>query len=152
MVDPFTAAGLASSIIAFLTLAHEIGKRTCEFSRLAGELPADLQSAKDLVDIIARSSERLKLQVRELNNGVIVGPQTEYEADLTSLFDQCAATSKLILAIFDELNSANSISKALISIRRQRKIENIRNELDRCIISIKYILIEVSHVWTQNIR
>jgi hypothetical protein len=152
MPDPFSASSLASSIITFLTLAYELGKRTREFSRLAGELPTDLQAAKDLVEIVLRTSERLTRSISALNNGPVTGTQPEYEADLITLFDKCTTISRSLLTIFDDLNSASSIAKALISIRKQRKIENIRNELEHCILSIEYVLWEASHVWTQNIR
>ena len=60
MIDPFTGTGLTSSIITIVQVGYKISKRTAEFSRLLGDLPPDLQSCKDLVDILVRCAKRLQ--------------------------------------------------------------------------------------------
>ena len=59
MVDPITGIGLTSSILTVIEVGYKISKRTAEFSHLLGDLPPDLQSCKDLVDIIVRCAKRL---------------------------------------------------------------------------------------------
>ena len=60
MVDPITGIGLASSIITIVEVGYKITRRTVEFPRLVGDLPPDLQSCKDLVDIVVRTGKRLQ--------------------------------------------------------------------------------------------
>jgi hypothetical protein len=153
MVDPVSSAGLASSIVTFLTLAYQVGERTRTFARLAGELPPDLQSCKDLVDVILRCSERLKAQVFDNSSqGAVAGPLTAHETDLSALFDQCAGTASEIVTLFDKVNGSSSFKKALQSIRKQGKLHSIRNELEQQILTILFVFQEGAQSLTKDIR
>jgi hypothetical protein len=145
MVDAFTAAGLASSIISFLDLTYKVGKRVRELKQTTEELPSDLVSAYDLIQIIARTGERLKLQLAVgLPSGIgSYGPQTEQETALETVFGRITDLTTDFLAIVDELNeSSNVLSKALRSMRRESSVDNIREEMDRCILLISQLLAE----------
>lgn len=133
MLDPITAAGLASSIITFLTLAAQVTKHAHEFSTLAGELPADLQSCKDIVEVIERSSKRIHAQLSTTaTDGPLFGPRTALEVDLETLFHQCTLTTESLIKLFGEINgSISSFSKALKVVRKQGRIQQIRNDLQQ---------------------
>ncbi len=60
------AAGLASSIISFLQVADAVGNRTRQFATTVGEVLPDLKSAKELIDIIARSAENCNQEFQAL--------------------------------------------------------------------------------------
>ena len=131
------AAGLVSAILAFLQVAYAVGTRTAEFARASGELPSDFRLTQELIDIIARSAERLRLRLPGAGYGAALGPQTEQETALIALFDRLTELSNKFLCVLQKLSTSNSLLKAIISVRKERTIEKIRNELDRCILSIR---------------
>ncbi|KAK4450972.1 hypothetical protein QBC34DRAFT_401931 [Podospora aff. communis PSN243] len=85
-MDPVSGLGLGSAIVTLVGLAVKIGKRTAELKTLAVDLPPDLQSAKDLVDLMASSCERLKqrMSVHESSSGI----QTLFSRDLEAALTQ----------------------------------------------------------------
>ncbi|KAF2432007.1 hypothetical protein EJ08DRAFT_648405 [Tothia fuscella] len=147
--------GLASAIITFVTLAASIGKRTHQFIQLAGELPADLQSCKDIVEVLARSSQRLHNRLpKSLSNGAIqFGPPTAYEIDLKLLYEQCSETTESLLRLFNDICAPrSSLLKALRSVRSEGKLQRIRNDLQQRTLAILSVLEENSHITTNEIQ
>ena len=108
MIDPITGTGLASSIITIVQVGYKISKRTAELSRLLGDLPPDLQSCKDLVDILVRCAKRLQGERPQvIGVDAIYGPPTELQADLEFLFTQCYETATTLFELlggFEELD------------------------------------------------
>ena len=140
MVDPISSAGLASSIITFLDLAYKIGKRTREYSELLGKLPPDLQSCRDCIDVLIRSSERLKGRLGITDDSEIYGPESLFESELKLIFQTLAATARKFITLLNELKAAKPFSKAVKVIRNQSRIKELREELDRCILSLLFVL------------
>ena len=153
MLDPVTGSGLASSIITFLTLAAQVAKSAHEFSTLAGELPADLQSCRDIIEVIERSSRRIQTHLTPTSpDGPVFGPRTAYETDLEILFDQCALSTKSLIRLFDEIHgSGSSFSKALRSVRKRGQVQQIRDDLQQRMLSILFVLNESSTATTSGI-
>lgn len=144
MVDSITGISLASSILTIVEVGYEIMRRTVEFSRLLGDLPPDLQSSKDLVDVIVRTCERLQ---RKLPLGVgeeaVQGPPTELQADLEILFDQSNETVTSLSELLGSLEGLAAFSKAIKLARKEGKIAQIRNRLDQ---HIKMMLLIQAHL------
>ena len=141
MVDPITGIGLASSILTIVEVGYKISRRTVEFSRLLGDLPPDLQSSKDLVDIIVRTCKRLQRKLPSATGDEIVqGPPTELQADLEILFDQCNETVTSLLELLGNLGGSAALSRAIKLARKEGKIAQIRNRLDQHILAILFIL------------
>ena len=143
MIDPITGTGLASSIITIVQVGYKISKRTAELSHLLGDLPPDLQSCKDLVDILVRCAKRLhgeKPQVVGVD--AIYGPPTELQADLGVLFIQCYETATSLFELLGGFEGARPLSKAVKLARREGRIAQIRNRLDQNILAILFILEE----------
>jgi hypothetical protein len=138
LVAAVAGAGLASSIITFLQAAYSVGKRTAKF-RTAGELPSDLKATGDLIDIIARSAERLKSKLPGFG---ISGPPTQKEIDLNATFKRLTSLVNDFLSILHMIDVKNPLWKAWQSVRKEREVSNIRTELDRVIILITQILTE----------
>jgi hypothetical protein len=149
-MHPVTASGLASSIIAFLSLAVAVGQRAQQFAKAVGELPPDLRSCKDVIEVLARSSERLR---DRLSGPTPFGDSTGYATDLEILFTQSKAITDSLISLFDEINgSSSSISKALRAVRKEGRVEKIRNDLQQQTLSILYVLEEASGVATADIQ
>ena len=143
MIDPFTGTGLTSSIITIVQVGYKISKRTAEFSRLLGDLPPDLQSCKDLVDILVRCAKRLQGE-KPLVVGVnaIYGPPTELQADLEVLFTQCYESATTLFELLGGFEGAKPLSRAVKLARREGRIAQIRNRLDQNVLAILFILEE----------
>ena len=141
MIDPITGIGLASSIITIVEVGYKITRRTVEFSRLLGDLPPDLQSCQDLVDIIVRTGKRLQ---RKSTQGVgeeaVRGPPTELQADLKVLFDQCNETAISLFELLGSLEGPGALSRAIKLARKEGKIAQIRNRLDQHVLAILFVL------------
>jgi hypothetical protein len=150
MLDPVTALGLTSSIIAIIELAYKVGKRTKELSELAGRLPPDLIAIKDLIDLVSKTCERLKRQIRDVEPGI--GPRTEYGETLDSAFKRCADVSSVFLRILDQLNGSTPFSMALKATRKQGELQKLRNLLEENILSIIFLLSESSAVQSNEIK
>ena len=143
MIDPITGTGLASSIITIVQVGYKISKRTAEFSRLLGDLPPDLQSCKDLVDILVRCAKRLQGEKPQVVGvDTIFGPPTELQADLEVLFTQCYETATTLLELLGGFEGARSLSRAVKLARREGRIAQIRNRLDQNVLAILFILEE----------
>lgn len=141
MVDPITGIGLASSIITIVEVGYKITKRTAEFSRLLGDLPPDLHSCKDLVDIIVRTGKRLQGKT-SLASGdeAVQGPPTEVQANLQVLFDQCNETATSLFALLKSLDGPGALSRAIKLARKEGRIAQIRNRLDQHVLAILFVL------------
>ena len=143
MVDPITGIGLASSIITIVEVGYKITKRTIEFSRLAGDLPPDLQSCKDLVDIIVRTGKRLQQTLPSgIGNETVLGPPTEVQANLELLFDKCYETATSFLDLLGNVQGHGALTKAIILARKEGKIARIRKGLDQHVMAILVVLAE----------
>ena len=143
MIDPITGTGLASSIITIVQVGYKISKRTAEFSRLLGDLPPDLQSCKDLVDILVRCAKRLQGERPQVVGvDAIYGPPTELQADLEVLFTQCNEAATTLFELLGGLEGARPLSKGVKLARREGRIAQIRNRLDQNILAILFILEE----------
>ena len=143
MIDPITATALASSIITIIQVGYKISKRTAEFSRLLGDLPPDLQSCKDLVDILVRCAKRLQGESPQVVGvDAIYGPPTELQADLGVLFTQCNETATTLLEILGDFKGARSFFRAVKLARREGRIAQIRNRLDQNVLAILFVLEE----------
>lgn len=141
MVDPITGIGLASSIITIVEVGYKITRRTVEFSRLVGDLPPDLQSCKDLVDIVVRTGKRLQRKMPQgFGEEVAQGPQTELQTDLQVLFDQCTETATSLLELLRNLEGSGAMSRAIKLARVEGKIIQIRNTLDQHVLAILFVL------------
>lgn len=140
---------LASSIITFLQVAYNVGNRTAEFVRTAGELPSDLKATKDLIDIITRRAERLK---SKLPGAGISGPPTQKEMDLNVTFQRLTSLVNDFLSILDMNDGKNPLWKAWKSVRKECEVSNIQRELDRVILSITQILTEGLHSSTDDLQ
>jgi len=149
LVAAMAAAGLASSIITFLQAAYDVGTRTAKFARTAGELPSDLKATKELIDIIARTAERLK---SKLPRAGISGPPTQKEMDLNATFQRLTSLVNDFLSILDMIDGKNPLWKAWKSVRKEREVSNIRTELDRVILSIVQILMEGLQSSTDDLK
>ena len=146
MVDPITGIGLASSIITIVEVGYKITKRTVEYSRLAGDLPPDLQSCKDLVDIIVRTGKRLQGSLpSRIGNEAVLGPPTEAQADLEVLFDHCYETATSFLDLLGNIQGQGALSKAINLARKEGKIARIWNKLDQHVMAILVVLAEDRH-------
>ena len=143
MIDPITGTGLTSSIITIVQVGYKISKRTAEFSRLLGDLPPDLQSCKDLVDILVRCARRLQGERPQfVGLDAIYGPPTELRADLEVLFTQCYETATTLFELLDAFEGARPLSRAIKLARSEGRITQIRNRLDQNISAILLILEE----------
>ena len=141
MVDPISGIGLASSIITIVEVGYKISKRTIEFSRLLGDLPPDLQSCKDLVDIIVRSSQRLQRTLPSaIGDEPVFGPPTELQIDLERLFGQCHETATSFHSLLASLETSGALSKAIKLARKEGTISQIRNRLDQHVLAILFVL------------
>ena len=141
MIDPITGIGLASSIVTIVEVGYKITKRTAEFSRLLGDLPPDLQSCKDLVDILVRSGKRLSGETLPgLGEKAVQGPPTELQADLEILFDQCNETATSLFDLLGSLKGPGSLSWAIRLARKEGRIAQIRNRLDQHVLAILFVL------------
>ena len=140
MIDPITGTGLASSIITILQVGYNISKRTAEFSRLLGDLPPDLQSCKDLVDILVRCAKRLQGERPHVGVDAVYGPPTELQADLQVLFTQCYETATSLFELLGGFEGAQPLSRAIKLARREGRIAQIRNRLDQNVLAILFIL------------
>ena len=141
MVDPITGIGLASSIITIVEIGYKITKRTVEFSRLLGDLPPDLQSCKDLVDIIVRTGKRLQGKTSlAIGDEAVQGPPTEVQANLEVLFDQCNETATSLFALLRSLGGPGALSRAIKLARKEGRITQIRNRLDQHVLAILFVL------------
>jgi len=149
MADPITAAGLASSIITFITFAYQVSDRARQFSSLAGELPHDLQACGDLVAVVLRCSERYKARILNSHNH---GPHTACESDLIVIFEQSTKTVQELLAILDDLNSSGSFRNAIKSVRKQGKLRKLQSELERQILNIIYVCQEHSSGVSEDLQ
>jgi hypothetical protein len=136
MLDPVTGVGLASSIVTFIELAAKVGKRTWDFSQALGDLPPDLQSCKNIIDIVSRTAERLGNQLRSDRSR----PFTASEADLELLFKTLTSAADEFGHVLSDLLGARSFVKALKTVFREGKIKKIRDQLDRDIISLLFVL------------
>jgi hypothetical protein len=136
MLDPVTGVGLASSIVTFIELAAKVGKRTWDFSQALGDLPPDLQSCKNIIDIVSRTAERLGNQLRIDRSR----PSTASEADLELLFKTLTSAADEFGHVLSDLLGARSFVKALKTVFREGKIKKIRDQLDRDIISLLFVL------------
>ena len=153
MVDPITGIGLASSIITIVEVGYKITRRTIEFSRLLGDLPPDLQSCKDLVDIIVRAGERLQGKSPiGIGEDAVQGPPTELQADLQLLFDKCNKTATSLLELLESLEGPGALSRAVKVARKEGKIAQIRNRLDQHVLVILYLLEEDQNESNTDIR
>jgi hypothetical protein len=148
-MDPATAAGLASSIISFVTFACQVGERARQFSSLAGELPPDLQVCGDLVAVVLRCSERHKARIL---NSHRYGPHTESESDLAAMFEQSTKTVQELLAIIDDISCSGSFRNALRAVRRQGKLQKLRRELEQQILGIIYVCQESSSGVSEEVQ
>ncbi len=143
MVDLITGMGLASSIVTIAEVGYKISKRTVEFSRLLGDLPPDLQSCKELVDIVVRTGERLQRKISRGNGeGAVLGPPTELQADLEILFAQCNTTATTLLDLLDTFEGPGALSKAVKLARKEGRIAQIRNRLDHLVLALLFVLAE----------
>ena len=143
MVDPITGIGLASSIITIVEVGYKITKRTIEYSRLAGDLPPDLQSCKDLVDIIVRTGKRLQQRLSSGNgNQAVLGPPTEVQSDLELLFDKCYETATSFLDLLGNVQGHGALSKVIRLARKEGKIARIWKKLDQHVMAILVVLAE----------
>lgn len=141
MVDPITGIGLASSIITIVEVGYKITKRTAEFSRLLGDLPPDLQSCKDLVDVIVRTGKRLRRKtLLAIGDEVIQGPPTELQADLGIIFDECNETATSLFALLGSLEGPGPLKRAIRLARKEGRIAQIRNRLDQHVLAILFVL------------
>jgi len=119
-----------------------VGTRTAEFARASGKIPSDFRLTQEFIDIIAGSAERLRSRLPGAGYGAALGPQTEQETALVAFFDRLTKLSNEFLCVLQKLSTSNSLLKAIISVRKERTIEKIRNELDRCVLSIGYLMTE----------
>lgn len=141
MVDPITGVGLASSIITIVGVGYKITKRTAEYSRLLGDLPPDLQSCKDLVDVIVRTGKRLRGKMDlVIGDEVVQGPPTELQANLEVLFDQCIETATFLFTMLGNLEGPGALLKAIRLARKEGSIARIRNRLDQHVLAILFVL------------
>ena len=141
MVDPITGIGLASSIITIVEVGYKITRRTVEFSRLVEDLPPDLQSCKDLVDIVVRTGKRLQKKMSQrFGEEAVQGPQTELQTDLQVLFDQCTETATSLLELLEGLEGSGAMSRAIKLARVEGKTVQIRNTLDQHVLAILFVL------------
>lgn len=141
MVDPITGIGLASSIITIVEVGYKITRRTIEFSHLLGDLPPDLQSCKDLVDIVVRVGERLQRKMPPgTGEDAVQGPPTELQADLQMVFDQYNKTAISLFELIESLQGSGALSRAVRLARKEGKIAQIRNRLDQHVLAILFLL------------
>ena len=153
MVDPITGVGLASSIINIVEIGYKITKRTAEFSRLLGDLPPDLQSCKDLVDIIVRTGKRLQGKMSlSIGDEAVQGPPTEHQADLEILFNQCNETATSLFEILGVIEGPGALSKAIKLARKEGRIAKIQNRLDQHVLLILFVLGEDQTLSGSEIR
>ena len=143
MIDPITGTGLASSIITIVQVGYQISRRTAELSRLLGDLPPDLQSCKDLVDILVRCAKRLQGEKPQVVGvDAIYGPPTELQADLEVLFTQCYETATELFKLLGGFEGARPLSRAVKLARGEGTIARIRSRLDQNVLAILFILEE----------
>lgn len=143
MIDPITGTGLASSIITIVQVGYKISQRTAEFSRLLGDLPPDLQSCKDLVDILVRCAKRLQGEKPQaVGVDAMYGPPTELQTDLEVLFTQCYETATMLLQLIGGFEGARPLTRAIKLARREGRIAHIRNRLDQNVLAILFVLEE----------
>ena len=141
MVDPLTGIALTSSLVTIVEVGYKVIKRTSEFSHLLGDLPPDLQSCKDLVDIIVRTGERLQRKFPLcVGDGAIHGPPTELQADLEILFAQCHETATSFSDLLSSLEGSGALSRAIKLARKEGKIAQIRSRLDQHVLAILFAL------------
>ena len=141
MVDPVTGIGLASSLLTIIELGYKISKRIVELSGDLGNLPPDLQSCKDLVEIIVRCAKRLQGKAPQVvGQEAIHGPPTELQADLKVLFDRCYETAKALFELLGSLEGAGAFSRAIKLTRKEGKIFSIRNRLDHHVMAMLLLL------------
>ena len=140
MLDPVVSAGLASSIITFLDLAYKVGKRTHDYSKLLGELPPDLQSCRDCIEVLIRGGERLRARLDIAGDDGSLGPVTLFESDLLTLFENASVTAHLFLRLLSEIEQAKLLPKVLKVVRNEGKFKMLRDKLDHHILSLVYVL------------
>lgn len=150
MLDPVTIAGLTSSMITILDTAYKVGKRTVEISKLAGDLPPDLLAIKDLIDLVSKTCERLKIQISDLDPGT--GPITEYGAALQAVFERGADVCLRALGIFDRITGSTSLTLAMRVIKKQGEVQRLRGQLDEINLSIVFLLNEGAVSSSNEIR
>jgi hypothetical protein len=136
MVDPITGIGLASSILTFIELAAKVAKQSWDYSRQFGDLPPDFQLCKDMIAIVARAARRLETRLREDPPR----PLTEAEDDLVHLFKTLTGAVDEFDGVISDLIGERPFVKAVKTVSRERKIRKIRDQLDRDIVALLFVL------------
>jgi hypothetical protein len=154
MVGNNGTLAIVNSTLAFLTLAEAVSVRTRQFAKAEGGLPADLQSCKDMIEVLVRSCERISGHFAgPAAKGRESGHWADQRSDLESLLKQCEEITRSFLKILDDIDcSTFPFTKAWITVRREGQFERIRNDLhDRTMVMLT-ILAETSKVSTTEIQ
>jgi hypothetical protein len=148
MVDPITASGLASSIITFIEIGYKVGERTAQFARLSGRLPRDLEALKVLVDVVIRSGRRLHASITSQES-----VPSQAMSDFKDIFEQYSGIAEELVRILDQINgagssSSSSLQKAVKSIRKEGRLQRMRNDLHEKTL----IFLQLLEEHTQNLN
>lgn len=131
-MDPVSAIGLASAILSFITFSHHVLARLAEFNSNINGIPKSLQGLKTelplLIDVFDRVEKQTSSGYHEKFTRLAV----------KSVLDRCNDQVNKLERILEETlpppgaGWVDRSVKALKSLDRDEKLQEIEKELDRC--------------------
>ena len=131
-MDPVTAIGLASGILTFISFGHNVLARLADFNSNLHDIPKSLQGIKDELPLLLDLFDRI---ARQTNFG-LHGKGTR--VGVQNVLDRCNAQVGKLEKILDETIPSTGAGrterslKAIKSLGRDGKLQEIRADLDRC--------------------
>ncbi|KAI1379675.1 hypothetical protein F4677DRAFT_407214 [Hypoxylon crocopeplum] len=129
MMDPISAAGLASSIITFVDFTIKFAKLAKQVHEAHGALPADLRQCQSILDEFSQ-------WIRNLQTRQATSPQAD--RNLSSAIDHCVEDCNDLLDIFQAILPSTgqrqgklvSLKTAVKALRSEGRIKRVQKSLE----------------------
>ncbi|KAK1760560.1 hypothetical protein QBC47DRAFT_355731 [Echria macrotheca] len=130
-MDPFTAIGLAGSIVTFV----DVGVKVLSAAR---KMRASASGATDENESLASMSLRFNAALAAIDSKLSAGPLTQQEMALNELAKECRGVSDELLVLLGELkakrpnSTASSLRAAWRNVRKKDDKNALEQKLNRC--------------------